>query len=49
MESKVFIETTIKRFGIKAKGRKIVGSQKSYKFRELSVPYGAILPMKMAL
>ncbi len=38
--SKVFIEATIKRLGIKAKGRKIVGSKKSYELREPAVPYG---------
>ncbi len=38
--SKVFIEATIKRLGIKAKGRKIVGSNKSYELREPAVPYG---------
>jgi putative transposase len=39
--SKVFIEATIKRLGIKAKGRKIVESNKSYELREPAVPYGA--------
>ena len=39
--SKVFIEATIKRLGIKAKGRKLVGSKKSYEFREPGVPYGS--------
>jgi hypothetical protein len=34
------IEATIKRFGIKAKGRKIVGSKKSYELREPAVSYG---------
>jgi len=38
--SKVFIEATIKRLGIRAKGRKIVGSQRSYELREPGVPYG---------
>jgi len=38
--SKVFIEATIKRLGIKAKGRKIVGSNKSYELREPAFPYG---------
>jgi putative transposase len=38
--SKVFIEATIKRLGVKAKGRKIVGSKKSYKLREPAVRYG---------
>ena len=34
------IEATLKRLGIKAKGRKIVGSKKSYELREPVVPYG---------
>jgi putative transposase len=38
--SKAFIEATIKKLGIKAKGRKIVGSNKSYELREPEVPYG---------
>ena len=38
--SKAFIEATIKKLGIKAKGRKIVGSKKSYELREPGVPYG---------
>jgi len=41
--SKVFIEATIKRLGIRAKGRKIVGSKKSYELREPAIPYGANL------
>jgi len=39
--SKAFIEATIKKLGNKAKGRKIVGSEKSYELREPGVPYGA--------
>jgi len=38
--SKSFIEVTIKRLGIKAKGRKIIGSNKSYELREPAVSYG---------
>jgi REP-associated tyrosine transposase len=38
--NKAFIEATLKRLGIKAKGRKIVGSKKSYELREPAVPYG---------
>ncbi|MBW1769259.1 MAG: transposase [Deltaproteobacteria bacterium] len=38
--SKAFIKATIKRLGIKAKGRKIIGSKKSYELREPSVSYG---------
>ena len=38
--SKSFIETTIKKLGIRAKGRKVVGSNKSYELREPAVPYG---------
>ena len=37
------IEGTIKRLEIKAKGRKIVGSEKSYELREPAIPYGANL------
>ena len=44
--SKVFIEATIKRLGIRAKGRKIVGSERSYELREPGVPYGANLTPK---
>jgi len=33
----------IKRLGIRAKGRKIVGSKKSYELRETAIPYGANL------
>ena len=40
--SKSFIETTLKKLGIRAKGRKVVGSSnKSYELREPAVPYGA--------
>jgi putative transposase len=38
--NKAFVEATLKRLGIKAKGRKIVGSKKSYELREPAVPYG---------
>ena len=38
---KAFIEAVIKGLGIKAKGRKIVGSKKSYELREPAIPYGA--------
>ena len=38
---KSFIETTLKKLGIKAKSRKVVGSNKSYELREPAVPYGA--------
>jgi len=38
--NKSFIETTIKKLGIRAKGRKVVGSNKSYELREPAVPYG---------
>ena len=38
--SKGFIEATIRRLGIKAKDRKIVGNKKSYELREPAVPYG---------
>jgi putative transposase len=41
--SKVFIEATIERLGIRAKGRKIVGSERSYELHEPEVPYGANL------
>ena len=47
--SKVFIETTIKKLGIKAKGRKIVGSNKSYELPEPGVPYGGNLAPGNAL
>ena len=33
------IEATIKRLGIRAKGRKIIGSKKSYELREPAIPY----------
>ena len=36
-------EATIKRLGIRAKGREIVGSKKSYELREAAIPYGANL------
>ena len=39
--SKSFIEATIKRLGIKARGRKVIGGNKSYELREPAVPYGA--------
>jgi putative transposase len=38
--SKPFIEATIKKLGIKAKGRKVVRNSKSYELREPAVPYG---------
>ena len=38
--NKTFIEATIRRPGIKAKGRKIVGSKRSYELREPAIPYG---------
>jgi len=39
--SKQFIEVTLKRLGVKAKGRKIGGGKKSYELREPAIPYGA--------
>ena len=39
-DSGAFIEATIKKLWNKAKGRKIVGSEKSYELREPGVPYG---------
>ena len=47
--SKIFIEATIKRLGIRAKGRKIAGSKKSYELREPAIPYGANLTPENAL
>ena len=41
VRSKQFIEVTLKRLGVKAKGRKIVGGKKSYELREPAIPYGA--------
>ena len=38
--SKAFIKATIKKLGIKAKGRKIIGRKKSYELREPAVSYG---------
>ncbi|MFC1532747.1 hypothetical protein ACFL7M_05215 [Thermodesulfobacteriota bacterium] len=38
--SKSFIMSTLKKLGIRAKGRKVVGSNKSYELREPAVPYG---------
>jgi putative transposase len=38
--SRSFIEATIKRLGIKARGRKVSGKNKSYELREPAVPYG---------
>jgi len=38
--NKAFVKATLKRLAIKAKGRKIVGSKKSYELREPVVPYG---------
>ena len=43
------IEATIKRLGIKAKGRKIVGSNKSYELREPAFPYGGDFTPKNGL
>ena len=36
--SKQFIEVTLKRLGVKAKGRKIVGGKQSYELREPARP-----------
>ena len=36
--SKSFVEATIKKLGIRAKGRKVVGFNKSYELREPAVP-----------
>ena len=47
--NKVFIEATLRRLGIKAKGRKIVRSKKSYELREPAVPYGANFTSKNGL
>ncbi len=41
--SKVFIEATIKKLGIRAKSRKVNGNNKSYELREPAVPYGGII------
>ena len=38
--SRGFIEATIKKLGIRAKGRKIFGSKKSYELREPGISYG---------
>jgi len=37
--SEGFIKATIKKLGIKAKGRKIAGGKKTYEIREPEVPY----------
>ena len=47
--SKLFIEATIKKLGIRAKGRKVVESNKSYELREPAVPYGANLTPENSL
>lgn len=47
--SKSFIEATIKRLGIKARGRKVYGNNKSYELREPAVPYGANFTPKNGL
>ena len=39
--SKQFIEVILKKLGVKAKGRKVVGSNKNYELREPTVSYGA--------
>ena len=39
--SKQFIEVTVKRLGVKAKGRKIVGGKESCELREPAIPCGA--------
>ncbi len=46
---KGIIKSTMKRLGIKVKGRKIVGSNKSYELREPAVPYGANFTSKNGL
>ncbi len=38
--SKEFIEATVKKLGIRAKGRKIIGTAKCYELREPGVSYG---------
>lgn len=38
--SKSFIEATVKKLGIRAKGRKVIETSKSYELREPSVAYG---------
>ena len=39
--TKAFIETTVKRLGIRAKGRNVIAEADSYMLREPSVGYGA--------
>jgi len=39
----------VERRGIKAKGRKVVGSKKSYELREPAVSYGGNSTLKMAI
>jgi putative transposase len=39
--SKSFIDSTIKKLGIRAKGRKVVGTAKSWELREPAVAYGS--------
>jgi len=46
---KKVIETTLKRFGIKAKRRKIVGSERSSVFRDPAVSYIANLNPEIGL
>jgi hypothetical protein len=40
---------TLKRLGVKAKGRKIVDCKKSYELREAAIPYGAIITPESGL
>jgi REP element-mobilizing transposase RayT len=47
--SREFIESTIKKLGIKAKGRKMSGGEKSYELRESSIPYGSNLTPENSL
>jgi len=49
VENKAFIAAILRRLGIKAKGRKIVGNQERYELREPAVPYEANFTSKNSL
>ena len=44
--NKSFIETTMKRLGIKALGRKVFGNKEGFEIREQTVPYKANFTLK---
>ncbi len=49
MESRLFVEMTKERLGIKAKGRRVTAQNSSYELREPAAPYRGVFGVKNGL